>query len=101
MATAQASGPPPNVVPCMPGCIPLATRLVVRMRSQRQTGGQRFRHGDDVRLHPVMLIGEVLSGAAQAALDFVDDQQRAGAVASARRAVRRNSGLTGRIPPSP
>ena len=32
MATAQANGPPPKVVPCNPGCIPLAaTRSVVRM----------------------------------------------------------------------
>jgi len=29
--TAQASGPPPNVVPCMPGCMAVATRLVVRI----------------------------------------------------------------------
>ncbi len=50
-------------------------------RSQRKTGCQRFRDGDDVRLDAVMLVGEILSSPSQAALDFVQNQQRSGAVA--------------------
>ena len=46
--------------------------------AKRQTGSQRLGYGDDVRLHSVVLIGEVFSRAAQTALDLVDDQQGAG-----------------------
>ena len=42
---------------------------------------QRFRDRDDVRLDSVMLIGKVASSAPQTALDFVENQQRSGAVA--------------------
>ena len=59
-----------------------------QQRSQRKAGRQRLRHGDDVGLNPVVLIGEVFSGAAQPALDFVENQQRSGAVAQLPRGLR-------------
>ena len=39
-----------------------------------QAAGQRLGQGHHVRLDPVMLVGEELARAAQAALDFVEDQ---------------------------
>ena len=78
MATAQANGPPPNVVPCRPGCMPLATRLRGEDRAQWQSRGDRLGHGDDVGRDPVLLVSEPLAGASQAALDFIEDQERAG-----------------------
>ena len=47
-------------------------------RSQRQSGGERLGDGGDVGQHAVVLIGEHLSGAAEAALNLVEDQRRAG-----------------------
>ncbi len=77
MATAQASGPPPKVVPCMPGLMERATASVSQHRPQRQAAGQRLGHRHHVRHDAVVLVGEPAPGAAHAALDLVDDQQRA------------------------
>ena len=55
---------------------------------QRKAGREWLRHRNDVRLDSIMLIGEVLPGAAQPALDFVENQQRAGAIAQLSRSLQ-------------
>ena len=77
-ATRQASGPPPKVVPCMPGPMvaaafsfdmitpsgrPQASGLAATTTSGRTAGSASW-------------IGEVRAGAADAALNLVEDQQR-------------------------
>jgi hypothetical protein len=49
-------------------------------RSQRQSRSQGLGHSDDVGFYAVMLIGEIAAGAAQTALDFIEDQQSSGAI---------------------
>jgi hypothetical protein len=48
---------------------------------RRIAGGQRLRHGDDVRLDAFVLDGEGAAGATQAGEDLVGDQQRPVAIA--------------------
>ena len=76
-AVAHASGPPPKVVPCKPGETFWATASEVKYRAERKTSGKRFGYYHDVGLRGKFLIGKVSARAAQAALNFVGDQQRA------------------------
>ena len=57
--------------------------------AQRQSGGEWFGDGDDVRLEAVVLVGKPASGAAQAALDFVENQQRATALGQLARGLQK------------
>ena len=101
-AAAHASGLPPKVVPCEPGVKAAATRSVVQQRADRHPAAERLRErhhvGDGVRL----LVGEERTGAADAGLDLVEDQQevRAGrpSVAQAAQVARMRARTT---PPSP
>src|ERR1700732_333901 len=49
-------------------------------RSQRQSRSQGLGHSDDVGCYTVMLISEIAAGAAQSALDFIENQQSSGAI---------------------
>ena len=60
-----------------------------QQRSQRKPCRQRLGDGDDVGLNSVMLVGEILSGTAQSALDFVENQQRSGALAQLPRGLQK------------
>ena len=60
IATAHASGPPPKVVPCIPGMHAAGDAIRGEHRSEGKTSGQRFRDSDDVRLDAVLLVGEPL-----------------------------------------
>ena len=73
-ATRQASGPPPKVVPCWPGGDCRGNFFPGQKCSQRQAGGDWLGDGDDVRDHAERLEGKDGSGAAEAALDFVENQ---------------------------
>jgi hypothetical protein len=81
MATAQASGPPPKVVPCIPGVI--ARAMPRRCTASRPSAGRQPSAwpGGDVRLDAKVLIGEPLAGAPQAGLDLVGEKQGAGRIA--------------------
>ena len=78
MATAQASGPPPKVVPCMPAWMARADFFGAEHRAQGNAAGERLGQRGDVGLDAVVLIGAPLAGAAHAGLNLVDDEQRAG-----------------------
>ena len=54
-----------------------ATAFAGENRAERQAGGQRLGDHDDVRLRGKFLVREVAAGAAEAALNFVGDQQGA------------------------
>jgi len=61
-----------------PGMESLGNSFRGKNRSQRQSGRERLGNGDNVRKHTVMLVGEHLPGTAKAALNFVENQDRAG-----------------------
>ena len=88
-ATAQASGPPPKVVPCMPAWMACETSSVQSMRAEGHAAGERLGEGGDVGQDAVMLVGEQLAGAAQAGLNLVGDEQRAGGVGEVARGLEK------------
>jgi hypothetical protein len=60
-----------------------------QQRPQWKASRERLGDSDNVGLNPVMLVGEVLSGTAQPTLDFVENQQRPGAVAELSRSLKK------------
>ncbi len=64
--------------PVQTGMESLRNRFGRKNRAQRQSGRQWLGDGSDVGKNPIVLIGEHLSRTAKAALDFVEDQRRAG-----------------------
>ena len=78
MATAQASGPPPKVVPCMPAWNGARDFFSAEDCAQRNAAGDGLGQRGDVRLNAVVLIGAPLAGAAHAGLNLIDDEQCAG-----------------------
>ncbi len=98
---AQASGEPPNVLPCAPGVQHVANRLRVGQRAHRESAAEALGQADDVGLDAGMLDREPLAGAAEAGLDLVDDQQRAALAAQPLRPSVRKSGVPTLTPLSP
>ena len=81
--TAQAIGPPPNVVPSRSS---LSAEVTFALASKRRTGKtvtQRLGRRDHVRHDAVHVGRERISNTAHATLHFVEDQQRADFVATA------------------
>ena len=76
MATAQASGPPPKVVPCMPAWMARAASSVQRIAPSGNAAGKRLGQRGDIGLNAVVLIGAPFAGAAHAGLNLIDNQQR-------------------------
>ena len=102
MAAAQASGLPPNVVPCIPGWKAFCGRL--RCRASRPWGTPPaigFGEGCDVGHDAVVLIGEPPAGATDAALDLTRLWRSAPVESQSSRAAAKNSCETGWMPPSP
>ena len=60
-----------------------------KQRAQRKACRERLCDRDDVWLNSVMLVGEILPCATQPALNFVDNQQRSGAVAQLPRSLQK------------
>ena len=60
--------------------------------AERHAGSNALGHADDVRLHAGVLDGPPLAGAADAALDFVGDQQNAVLVADAAQLLHEDRG---------
>ena len=81
MATAETSGPPPKVVPCMPGVMAAAARSVQSMAPMGRPPASGLAIGDDVGQDAEVLVAEPLAGASEAALDLVGDEEGAGGVA--------------------
>ena len=81
IATAQASGPPPKVVPCIPGVKAAAALLGAEHRAHGDSTGDGLGYGRHVGQDAVVLVGEPLSGASHAALYLVGEEERAGGVA--------------------
>ena len=81
MATAQASGLPPKVVPCMPGVMDSAAAFGAEHRAHGDAAGDGLGDGGDVGQDAVVLVGEPLAGASDAALDLVGDEEGSGGVA--------------------
>ncbi len=61
--------------PMHSGLHPASDAIGREQRTQRQSRSQRLCHRNNVRRDSVMLIREILSGAAKATLDFIDQQQ--------------------------
>src|SRR6476620_12556493 len=57
--------------------------------SQRKARRQRLGDRHDVGLNSILLVSEILSGTAQAALDFVKNQQRSSAIAELSRRLQK------------
>ena len=92
MATAQASGPPPNVVPCIPGMHAARNPIGGEDGAKRQAASERLGNGDDVGSNAIVLVGKVASGAAEAALNLIKHQQTRQFVWSGARRVRETPG---------
>ena len=75
-ATAQASGLPPYVVPCTPTENALATSVGGEHRADRKAAAQALGARQDVGHDALLHVREERAGAAHAALDLVEDQQR-------------------------
>ena len=80
-ATAQASGLPPNVLPCVArGSGPCA--VPPSDRAHRQAAANGFRQRDDIGHDAGMLEAEPLAGAPEAGLNLVDDEHGASGIAA-------------------
>src|SRR5690348_2056316 len=93
-ATAQASGPPPKVVPCMPACITRATSSVHNTAPRGRPPARGLASVVISGFHPtdkdpsvggpglnaIVLVAAPLAGAAHAGLNLVGDEQSAGRV---------------------
>ena len=76
---AQATGLPPKVVPCWPGCSSSAAAAEGDGGAERQAAAEALGEGDDVRHDALVgLVLEPVPGAADAGLDLVEDEQGAG-----------------------
>ena len=75
-ATAHASGLPPYVVPCTPTVNALATSFGREQRADREAAAQALRARQDVGHDALLHVREERAGAAHAALDLVEDQER-------------------------
>ena len=69
--------------------MPLATRSVVSSAPSGRPAASGLATVTMSGLNSVMLVGEILPGAAQPALDFVENQQRSGAVAQLPRGLQK------------
>ena len=87
-ATAQASGLPPYVVPCTPTPKALAISVVVSIAPIGEAAAQSLRARQDVGNDALLHVREERAGAAHAALDLVQDQQRVVLVAQAARRLQ-------------
>ena len=75
-ATAQASGLPPKVLPCCPGCsTPSTSRVREHGRHRIEAARQRLADQRHVGLDALVLLGQQLAGAAEPRLDLVQDQR--------------------------
>ena len=81
LATAQASGLPPKVEPCVPAIMPGRGARGGEAGADREAAAQPLGDGGDVRAHARLLAGEQRAGAAHAGLDLVEHQQQAVLVA--------------------
>ena len=76
-AAAQATGLPPKVVPCWPGCSSVAAVAEGEAGADRQAAAEPLGQRQDVGLDARRLVGEPRAGAADAGLHLVEHQQRA------------------------
>ena len=75
--TAQASGLPPNVEPCCPGCSTPSTGRATTGGDRHDAAAEGLAEQVHVGDHVLVLAGERVAGAAQAGLDLVGDHQDA------------------------
>ena len=84
-AAAQLTGLPPKVEPWSPFCRASAVSPVARQAPIGRPPPSPFASGDDVGNDAFVLVPEPPAGAADAGLDLVEDEQRAGRVAQSAR----------------
>ena len=98
-AAAHATGLPPNVLECAPtGQSITSSRAIVTPIGSPDA--MPFRRDDDVGLHAGVLDRKHLSGAADARLHFVDNQQHAVRGGDRGKPLKKSRGGT-TYPPSP
>ena len=76
-AAAAHTGLPPKVLPWSPTLSAGAQLLLEQERAHGQAAAERLGQGQDVGHDARVLVGEHLPGAPEAALDLVEDQERA------------------------
>ncbi len=77
MAAAATTGPAPKVLAWVPGTKAAATVFGGQQRPHGQAVGQPLGQGHDIRGDAEIFMGKERAGAAQAGLDFIQDQHKA------------------------
>ncbi len=98
---AQAIGPPPKVVPSRSSFSAADTARDISSAAHGKPLPERLGGGDHVRHHAVQVGGERVPDAADAALDLIEDQQRADLVAAAAQRLAGNGAPRSTAPASP
>ena len=99
--SAHAIGPAPNVVPRSPFLTRAGELVADEHRRGGEPAGEALRGREDVGRDAVVLRRERLAGAAHAALDLVEDEDRAALGREPRASSRGSSRESARAPASP